>query len=345
MARGFDSKRAKSIAARYTLSELKQLSGPATKAAGLTQREAELIADSGRPPIPSQTLHRVLFQNRFTCCVCRDPTQPVIVHHITEWSESKDHSAPNLCVLCLTDHARAHTKSTLSKNLDRTALRSFKSQWEEQVRISDAQAIDAASKLDGVNWSYVNLKHLYKILSDHKFEFNRYSYFRRLVSEGIIKPNGEFQFDKNTFWAYEGREILERFQYLQFLMSGLISVLRIDNISDHLTKGEALPIVYPQQDIFVQGAFYFRRDTKVDKGPGQMVTGYRQLNGIRIQFVFDSWEATSSSARSCWLSGRQSAGALIRVRSVEKTNEHILILGTVLAITYGGEILKTREYG
>ena len=59
-----------------------------------------------------------------------DGTKEIIVHHIREWTESYDHSVANLAVLCLDHHDKAHSKSSISRNLDGRTVTEFKQAWE-----------------------------------------------------------------------------------------------------------------------------------------------------------------------------------------------------------------------
>ena len=110
LARGFDSELAASIRQRgYTLESLKLADDESLFALGLSQAQVGLLRREPRPPIPMEDLTRVLFDNRWVCCVCRDASRPIIVHHIQEWSESRSHAPANLAVLCSVHHGEAHT--------------------------------------------------------------------------------------------------------------------------------------------------------------------------------------------------------------------------------------------
>src|SRR3954464_2040555 len=93
-----------------TLGRLQQSDDAALSQLGLDSLQIAGIRAGGRAVIPFANLARVLWANRFTCCVCRDPSLAVIVHHINPWAESHDHSEENLALLCLEHHARAHRR-------------------------------------------------------------------------------------------------------------------------------------------------------------------------------------------------------------------------------------------
>ncbi len=155
VSRGIDNKTADSIAKTTTLEQLKIMSVKALQHIGLTEEQANNILNEQRPPIPKDTLSNVLYKSRMTCCVCRDQTQPIIVHHIVEWSKSKSHDESNLVVLCLMHHDCAHTTKNLSQNLNQASIKSFKAQWENDVAKMDARSILSLKKDDGARWDWI----------------------------------------------------------------------------------------------------------------------------------------------------------------------------------------------
>ena len=106
--------------AGWTLAKLKQCPPTQLNELGLDNASVDAILDGGRPPIPIDTLVSVLFANRFICCVCRNPRMSIVVHHISPWAKSRDHSpwvvAPR--------RRRAH----LSLSSDRSTLSSRRKQ-------------------------------------------------------------------------------------------------------------------------------------------------------------------------------------------------------------------------
>jgi hypothetical protein len=134
MGRGIDSTMAARLRCkRWTLGKLKTASDRKLKNLGLSGRIVASLRMGQRAEIPFDSLAQVLITNRFTCCVCHDPSKSIIVHHIREWSVSHDHSPKNLACLCLEHHDKAHSKSNLSRNLDAKSLRAAKVAWETEV--------------------------------------------------------------------------------------------------------------------------------------------------------------------------------------------------------------------
>lgn len=61
---------------------------------------------SSRPAIPTAVRREVLFEARYRCAVCCEPT-PLENAHVVPWSETRDHTAANLIALCANCHTRA----------------------------------------------------------------------------------------------------------------------------------------------------------------------------------------------------------------------------------------------
>ena len=89
-------------------------------------------------------MNKLLFESRYTCCVCRDISGGIIVHHIEKYSESHSHDEDNLVVLCLNCHGEAHTTRELQLNLNRDRLRQSKKLWLERVKqLDNREALSA----------------------------------------------------------------------------------------------------------------------------------------------------------------------------------------------------------
>lgn len=88
----------------------------------------------------------------------------------------------------------------------------------------------------------------------------------------------------------------------------------------------------------------FAEQTTVVRGHGQTTEMYRQANGVRVTCTFDRWEATSNSAWSGYLKGRQEAAALLRLVSLVPEDGILIIQRSVIAIGAAQPNLKHREY-
>jgi hypothetical protein len=131
--------------------------------------------------------------------------------------------------------------------------------------------------------------------------------------------------------------------YVRDVLHSVLSGLTILNISDMMDKSALSALLARGDFIVLQGAFNF---SSVERGlgPGQITEGRRQTNHVSVEFTFDRWEATSSSAWGRWLTGRREVAAIIRVVDVSRNGDELTIEGTVLAISQALNGLKTREY-
>jgi hypothetical protein len=134
IALGFDSETANRLKqAGYPLNLLENLKKNELRSLKIREELIDRILWKKRPPIPPQTLNKVLYESCMTCCICRDKNQAVIVHHIEKYSESHSHDEDNLVVLCPNHHGEAHTKRELQQNLTPERLCDFKERWLDWV--------------------------------------------------------------------------------------------------------------------------------------------------------------------------------------------------------------------
>lgn len=133
LARGFDARTADGLIAKgWTLGRLQQRQDAELRRLGLSEDLLNSLRTSGRPPVPTSNLTKLLFDNRFLCCVCRDFSKSIIIHHIVDWAKSHSHEASNLAVLCLDHHNAAHITGGLTQNLDMMTLRQLKTEWRKR---------------------------------------------------------------------------------------------------------------------------------------------------------------------------------------------------------------------
>ena len=347
IARGVSSTKAVKLRADgYTLGRLQQMRRPDLRKLGLNKFAVDNILGDGRPAIPTPNLIEVLYANRFTCCVCRKHKRGVVVHHIKKWAESRDHAVRNLAVLCTLDHARVHTTSELTKNLDPTTLRGFKRKWEAEVAKMDPKAILDASRNHASAWQYFNHIRLFELAAQQAIKFEKldgYEVAYRLdmcTKDGLLLPR-----PKDSGWMYDGGDGRPLYWYVRDVLHASLRKLTVANISDDLERGVLSAILNPGDFVLVQGAHTFSPQNDRSRRPGQTTDGVRKANKVIVEFTFDRWEATSSSAHGRWLSGKVEVTSIIRVSSISSTKSGKLrIQGTVLAIAQGFSGFKTREY-
>jgi hypothetical protein len=346
MGRGIDSATAARLRSEgWTLGKLNSASDRRLESLGLSCHVVAALRMGQRSEIPFFSLAQVLIANRFACCVCHDPGKSIVVHHIREWSVCHDHSPKNLACVCLEHHDKAHSTSTLSRNLDAKSLRAAKSAWESDVARLNTTAILDASRAKSDAWLYFNHRRLFELAASFKIKLkylDRYegAYAANLLnSDAMLRPRS-----KTLTYMYNDGEGLRLYFYVREVMHAVLEHLTVFNISDYLDRGVLLPVIKSGDFIWIQGAHNFRRIDRRDSGPGQTSEGKRRANHVEVKFTFDRWEATSNSAFSLWLCRRQNVASLLRVGGVEQANGQLRLSGTVVGIALAFENLKLRDY-
>jgi len=343
IARGLDTDTARRLRTQQlTLSKLQQLSLDEINLLGLTEVQIECVRKSARPAIPNRQLVRVLFRNRFLCCVCRE-SKPVVVHHIKPWAKTHDHSQENLAVLCTHHHGEAHIRRDLEITLNPKKLSELKAQWEEEVEHLDGKSICVATQPKSDYWYYFNHLRLFEIAGQEGVSLSKLDGFTHAKRLGLCDKNGHVVKPNAERFMYESQLGMPLYYFVKNVFYACLAVLTIRNISDLLDPGTVGPLIVPNDVIYVQGAHKFA-DSPLATKTHQLATGTRSANHVEITYIFDRFESTSNSAWSLWLRGSQSVGSLIHVKAVERVDQKICISGTVLAIGMAAMELKTRAY-
>lgn len=344
LARGFGSELAASIRQRgYTLESLKLADDESLSALGLSEAQVEMLRREPRPPIPTEDLTRVLFDNRWVCCVCRDASRPIVVHHIREWSSSRDHTPANLAVLCSLHHGEAHTNHHLEQNLTATRITQCKAIWEAQVRREDAMAIQDGTVLQAETWFYFNHLRLYELSLELGVNVEALPGLPAAVAAGVCRPDGTVSKAAVAgSFMYSDSDRVQLFGFMLGLLRAVLAEAPLRNISDYLDRG-TLGCLVPGDVVFVQGLHTFSPQSPAPAG-SQLSRGQRSANRVVVSFVFDLSEATSSSAWSTWLRGTGNVGCLLRVQRLLRLGTKLHIECTVLAIRSSYCALKHRMY-
>lgn len=201
-----------------------------------------------------------------------------------------------------------------------------------------------ASRIQEDAWLYFNHLRLFELANGRGVEFKKLRYYGSALAIGLIDANGMLR-DRDRDWSYmyDDGDGITLYFYVRDVLHATLGTLTGLNISDMLDKGVLNTVVSPGDFIVLQGAYTFASND-VSSGRGQITTGHRSANHVEVEFTFDRWEATSTSAWARWLKGQTSAAALIRVVKVTPEKARLRIEGTVLAISQELHGLKTREY-
>lgn len=356
IARGVNSALAEKIAgAGITLSILKQKNQSELADLGLTKESADIVLAEVRPPIPFKTIRKLLYKNRYCCCVCRDNEKPIIIHHISPWEVSKNHSESNLAILCLHHHDAAHSTSSLSINLTPDKVKAAKAEWESEVEKIDSRQIVSIAALDGYDrWDYINHTRLFEIARTRRVDHSGNKYFRQAFSLGLIDRFGQLlapeaygQNSNSMYWRYSGPNILQMYAYMAEVVNRTIDSLPILNLSDHMDASFIKMILEPNRLIAFQGHHTFKDivKQKSNKGPGQIRRARRSANKVTFQYTFDAWECTSSSSKADHMFRGSSCLTIARVTSIEDSCDGVLVNCSAIVAGTGFQSMRTRTYG
>jgi hypothetical protein len=337
IARGIDSDLAANLSTKkHTISSLKQLSESDLITLGFSVKQANELFRESRPPVPEETLLRLLYKSRRTCCICRDSKKSVVVHHIEEWSSSHSHAEENLIVLCLDHHDLAHTKKELSQSLSKAELISAKENWNRDVETLDAKTIlSLKNSRDFSRWDWINIQRIFEISFSKKISCTDKKIKQYLQSHGYIDGNGALtasekwaQFDSKGFWFTDFSDGIYISAYLSNIVDQVLLSTPVIDITPLISSRKELRSVISEGDYFVaQLPFYFSDIDKFEQGKTQMRRSYYRGYGIRIEYVFNAWNCLSSSARFDAMTGRKVKTIFGLVRSIteEEGDLHISV--------------------
>ncbi len=85
-----------------------------------------------RKKIPSKVGTEILFHSDRTCCICRDQSKKVQIHHI-DGDPSNNHPN-NLAAVCIDHHDEIHKKGGVTKGFSPLLVKRYKLDWEQAVR-------------------------------------------------------------------------------------------------------------------------------------------------------------------------------------------------------------------
>jgi len=345
MGYGVDSKTANTLRiSGYSLTKLKLLSPEKLQELGLSLTAIPLILKSKRPPIPFGTLSRVLFANRWACCVCRNPELPIVVHHIKPWAKSRDHDASNLAVICSIHHGKVHTKHELELNLTPKILNEHKAQWELSCQEADARLALKNSYLRQNTWFYFNHLRIHEVAKSLKISpkiISGYATARKANlcdKDGVITkscPEGSF--------LYSDSDRITLYEYVSSLFFSFLDRSDITNVSDHFDRGFLNAQLVVGDIILVQGLHTFTPVTPRPKGT-DVSRVWRKTNGVQISSIIDLQGATSTSSWCGWLRGQNNICAILKVQKIFRQDGQVMVEGTALAIRSQDQEIKTRNY-
>lgn len=346
IARGIDTSLAEKLMwAGETLATLQQSSEDHLTNYGLSEFQIAKLRKGKRPPIPKDNVIKVIWENRFLCCVCRDPDKAVILHHINSWMKTRDHSPENLALVCLDHHAQAHRTGSLEQNLTPAMLHDFKRRWEEKAHTLDSQSVLQMGRNPAFHWWWFNHVRILDMAKMLDIDVQRTAHFLGAKEHAQLEEDGSFGGASNSrSYLYQGGNGINLYRHMSQILHSVLNECSLFDISNDLDRSVLSRVVRQGDLILVRGRHHFSMIEKRNEGAGQTSEVYRQANNVKISFLIDRWEAVSNSSFSGWLRGTQNASSIVRVVDLEEHKDHLLIKATGIAI--GGQMpgLETRSY-
>lgn len=336
--RGIDSITAEEVYKKgYSLNKIKNTADIKLLNIGLTQKQIDLIKDESRPPIPEETVNQLLYESNFTCCICKDSSNGIIIHHINEWHISKSHDQENLVVLCPNHHDKAHSHSDLTLNLTKDRLIDFKAKWIEEVKHKTSLALKEKQKSNNNRYDYFNIKRLLELCRHYGISNNNNT-FNYLRDINILDKNGNINSyiywktaSKVTLCLFHPFECNYLYLYMKELMDLLLECIEVKDLDTLWNKKTVSDFIHEGDFITFSGGVYLKNISKPD-GDDQPRLIYSKKRGIKVESEINAFWATSSSSYSYLLKGHQSKTFIGQVLSISKNIFGINIKCSTLGI-------------
>lgn len=139
-----------------------------------------------RQPINESVVFKLLENSRFVCCLCKgQKSDAYILHHIIEYSLTKDNKYSNLAVLCPNDHDLAHRHGVaLTNKITEQQIKEAKKNWETQVKKeNNTAALNKPIRGKIKDWQKETL---YKELQSFTESDKKYFFGRKLEIEELL---------------------------------------------------------------------------------------------------------------------------------------------------------------
>ncbi|MCK5268367.1 MAG: HNH endonuclease [Spirochaetes bacterium] len=139
-----------------------------------------------RQPIDEGVVNKLLENSRFVCCLCKgQKNDAYIIHHIIEYSLTKDNKYTNLAVVCPNDHDLAHRNGiALTNKITKKQIREAKKNWEKQVKKENTEVALIKPIRGKINdWKKENL---YKELQSFNESDKEYFFGRNVEIEELL---------------------------------------------------------------------------------------------------------------------------------------------------------------
>ena len=198
-----------------------------------------------RTPIDDAVAEQLLYNNSYTCCLCKGTkSDAFVIHHIEHYNVSQDNSYENLAVLCPNDHELAHREGeALANKIKPSQIKAGKRKWESLV--SSRQLISAALEQDTGELDFISIHRVSELCLTVHGGIPDTQLSAKLRNIGLLDDDGyinpEYYERKNInintplrFFALFGSTALTA-HYL-YLLTGCFSKLDVHDLDNLLNK-------------------------------------------------------------------------------------------------------------
>lgn len=295
-----------------------------------------------RKSIPKGFKYKLLYESQYVCAVCQK--NGCHIHHIDQ--DHSNNTEDNLVVLCVAHHDEAHTKRTLSHNLDPAALRAAKKCWISTVQqkrlatasVSGQKIMTAEETLfsEGAAWGYINHNRVAQLARLELLPAGDREYFEYCYKVGIIDKKGIPI--KPKVWkisdSYIANSVYDWYEFgdglrLHMLYSAFVDQICRSSHPIHLeprnwTRASILNLVRPGTFVFIEKAFYFKMIHQSNENQHRHCRTFKRR--IHIEFFVDTRDMFGTTSKTVSFIGHKTCAALLQVKSLEETATSVLKL-------------------
>ena len=358
MARNISNTIAANLAAKnYTLGSLKKMSDQQLGKLQLSAENIKAIKDGTRPAIPVGTVRELLDESLSTCCVCRVPGKPFVLHHIEKWASSQSHAKGNLVLLCLEHHNQVHTTHDLCANLKAHDVKVLKAKWVEYARKIKGNYDKALANTAhrSPRWYWIHWEHL----KSHAAHIPPPSAFinsaaldslkknRFIDNDGCFTPEGGWleTLEHSKRYLFDSGNAQSFTVYVSDVMSQWIKTANIIDVNDMLAYPIALRAYLNVGSlIYVRGKFDVETNLGNEDYKNDVIHARLDRTEIRIKFSFNAWTSMNSTARGTHLRTSAERSVIGQVASIDLNDGRLLIILTPLGIS-PDFVLHDRAHG
>lgn len=336
------------VAKGHTLGSLQQLDNQKLLDLGLQQVHIDAIKDGTRPSVTDKVMHRVLSESRSTCCLCRKPGRPFVLHHIKPWGDGGTHDEDNLVLLCLEDHNEVHYSGGLSLRWDASKIKAAKANWKKMVKMLDQNQL-ARLKTEQhreVRWHWLHFDNLQDLSTRKGVRLQQgrlTALIQRLKTKQFLDEGDDITSPENWITGKhhqgyfldfaQGREMAIYISDLAVEVADRLNILDISHMIN--TPNVLKAYVEEGHFVFIRAEFDISVDLRKGRDPSEtdFRIAYAREANTTIEFGFDSYTALNSSSKGTHLLGLAKRSVIGKVTKLNDVNGKITLMLSPLGIS------------